>query len=263
MLEVVEISFVMDKGATQPINCRLSDGSVAVVKYPNNICGTQTLINEWIGSSIAKVIGVTVPEFGICDLPIEMIYSNLDVDFLDEDNCGECFYSTYLSKAVPKVSWGIAKNHEVERLILLDHILNNCDRHPGNLFIDNNTGIVYAIDYSHLFTNTSRPNLTPDFFKAEMDIQRCLSKDVLKNNYPVYDDICFRAGFSKKILYEESTRIKSLIKEENVEEILSLIPLKWQQSVPYYNGNSLKSYIMFRVDHLDLICEMIAEEIGG
>jgi len=202
-------------------------------------------------------------EFGICDLPIDIIYSNPDVDFLDEDNCGECFYSKYLSKAVPKVSWGIAKNHEIERLILLDHILNNCDRHPGNLFIDNNTGIVYAIDFSHLFINTSRPNLNAEFFKAGMDIERCLSKDVLRNNRTVYDDSCSRAGFSEKALYEEGARIRFLIKEDNVDEILSSIPREWQQFVPYYDENSLRSFIMFRVNHLDSICKMIAEEIRG
>ena len=145
MLEVVEIGYAMDAGATAPINCRLSNGVNAVVKYPNNSCGTMTLINEWIGNSIARAIGVTVPNFGICNLPYSVIFNNSDIDFLDDKNCGACFYSEFVSKAVPKIIWSIAHNHEFERILLLDHILNNYDRHIGNMFFDNkfDTNIKY------------------------------------------------------------------------------------------------------------------------
>ena len=117
MLEIVEILSLMEKGTTEPIRCRLSDGRTAVVKYPGNICGTSTLINELIGNNIAKDIGVSVPDFGVCILPKEIIGSNSDIDILDERNAGVCYFSTYLSKAVPKVLWGLAKNRETERSI--------------------------------------------------------------------------------------------------------------------------------------------------
>ena len=67
MLQVIEIIDLLDQGVTEPIKCKLSDNSMAIVKYPNNARGTAVIVNEFIGFSLARKIGITVPDFGICE----------------------------------------------------------------------------------------------------------------------------------------------------------------------------------------------------
>ena len=47
----------------------------------------------------------------------------------------------------------LVENKETEKIILFDHIVNNCDRHKGNLIIDiSKMAKLYVIDNSHIIT---------------------------------------------------------------------------------------------------------------
>ncbi len=261
MLDVSELCFIMEEGATEPINCILSDGTNAVVKYPNNTCGTTTLINEWIGNNIAQEIGVTVPSFGLCILESSIIYSKPEIDILEECNTGICFYSQYMSKAAPLKSKRHVKNYETEKVVLLDHILNNFDRHEGNLFYDVNTGIVYAIDYSHLFSKSRlRPDYDSEYVIKGMNPNEYLYTDILKANSKEYDILCYSAGFDEATLNNEVKRIKETITHQYLESLFDTLPDDWLKTVGREKTYQLIDFIDFRVSNLEKIEKMITEE---
>lgn len=262
MLDVAELSFVMDEGVTVPINCRLSNGTNVVVKYPNNPGGTSTLINEWIGNNIAQKIGITVPDFGLCRLDTDVIYSQDNIDDLDASNTGICFYSEYMSKAVPLVSKRQILNCEAEKIILLDHILNNFDRHTGNLFYDLNTSILYAIDYSHIFSDSGlRPDYTSEYVARGMNPEAFLYTDIIKKNRTVYEILCYSAGFDETVLQREGERVKSMISSSYLVELFDSLPDDWIKSVSKEKVYRLISFIDFRVSNIANIADMIVKEL--
>ena len=65
IIEVEEIHDIIEQGTTMPVRCRLRNGENVVVKYMKNPYGQRVLVNEWIGSNIADIIGLTIPEYGI------------------------------------------------------------------------------------------------------------------------------------------------------------------------------------------------------
>ena len=257
MLEIAELCYVMEKGTTEPINCRLSDGTEAVIKYPNNQCGTATLINEWIGYSVSKQVGITTPAFGLCKLDSEIIYSNQDIDVLDERNTGTCFYSKYMSKAIPLVTRTCVVNHETEKIIIVDHLLNNCDRHKGNLFYDLNTSVLYTIDYSHLFSNDKRPNLNPEYIEKAMDPDSFLNTSILEKNQSAYDLLSYSAGFEVATVLLEADKMKSLLSHDFLVDVLNDLPEDWTQAVGMDGLNKIIDFIEIRVSNLDKIADII------
>ena len=64
---------MMPQGVTRPIGCSLLDGTEVVVKYPNNAFGNKVLVNEIIGACIGDLVGVPMPEYGICLLDEEVV----------------------------------------------------------------------------------------------------------------------------------------------------------------------------------------------
>ena len=73
VIEVEEVLDIIEQGFTIPVKCRLKNGMNVIVKYMKNPGGQQVLLNEWVGSNIADIIGLTIPEYGICDLTEKVI----------------------------------------------------------------------------------------------------------------------------------------------------------------------------------------------
>jgi len=57
------------------------DGGQWVVKFLNNPQHPRVLANEWIASSLARDIGLTVPDFDIMDVPADVIVRNSEIAF--------------------------------------------------------------------------------------------------------------------------------------------------------------------------------------
>ena len=57
--------YKVDAGCTCPVLVKLDNESRAVLKYPRNPQGMVVLLNEYITGHLAKVIGLTTPNFGI------------------------------------------------------------------------------------------------------------------------------------------------------------------------------------------------------
>jgi hypothetical protein len=131
-------------------------GISAIVKYPMNPAGTEALINEWVGNSIADLIGLTIPKYGICKISEEVIEKSDVYGELDASNSGIAFFSEYLSNTAPGTPsmLGKASNKETEKLLLFDHLIKNEDRHNGNLIGEiATTRRIFFIDCSHIMTD--------------------------------------------------------------------------------------------------------------
>lgn len=115
---IQEIFDIVEQGVTMPVRAILSDGRKVIAKYPNNIIGNQILVNEFIGSSIAKAIDVNVPEYGVCIMSDDVIeQASLEYDGLSADNSGTCFYTEYISQSIP-ITNGIIMSMSIEDLML-------------------------------------------------------------------------------------------------------------------------------------------------
>ena len=149
IIEVEEVLDIIEVGATIPVRCRLANGMNVVVKYMKNPFGQRVLINELIGSCISDMIGLNIPEYGICNLSKDVIINtNLNED-IDERNAGIAFYTKDYSSTVPPVRSMLTfvEEKQTEKIILFDHIVNNIDRHMGNLLLDlHQNAILYIID---------------------------------------------------------------------------------------------------------------------
>lgn len=261
MLQIVEIIDVLEQGVTEPIKCKLSDNSMAIVKYPNNVRGTAVVVNEFIGYSIARKIGINVPDFGICELSIDTIHSINDLEEIDERNAGSCFYSVELNNTVPTIIRGHVKNRETEKIILLDHILNNFDRHNGNLLMSVASGLLYVIDFSHIFSKGPYPNYDSDYFKRGRDANSYLYNTILKENRAVYDDLCIWCGYDENRMRLEAKDAQKLLDRQFIREVMDNIPRSWINAIGGDNViKDIESFINFRVEHINEICSYIILE---
>ena len=91
IIEVEEVLDVIEVGTTIPVRCRLQNGMNVVVKYMKNPFGKRVLINELIGSCIADIINLKIPEYGICNLSEDVISNTNENEDIDERNANLSF----------------------------------------------------------------------------------------------------------------------------------------------------------------------------
>ena len=90
IFEIEEIFDIIEQGTTMPVRCRLSNGLNVIVKYMNNPYGQMVLVNEFVGSCVADILGVTIPAFGICNLSEKVISSTNMNESIDERKGEKC-----------------------------------------------------------------------------------------------------------------------------------------------------------------------------
>lgn len=71
------------RGGSQSQLFRDETGGRWVVKFLNNPQHPRVLANEWIASSLARAVGLTVPDFAIMDVPGEIIARSPELGFRD------------------------------------------------------------------------------------------------------------------------------------------------------------------------------------
>lgn len=85
------------------------------------------------------------------------------------------------------------KNHETEKIILFDHLVNNYDRHNGNLLCDISSGAtLYIIDNSHIITEEPRKVF---ILEEALSQSYVLSNTILKSNMEIYNLLCCSVGY--------------------------------------------------------------------
>ena len=263
-LSVMEIEEELIQGVTFPIRCRLSEDIDAVVKYPRNRSGPNILINEWVGNSIADIIGLTIPRYGLCYLTEGVINDTNHLEEIDCRNQGVCFFSCFLSNTAPANRRVLSKagNRETERLILFDYLIRNEDRHDGNILYEvSENHKVYYIDCSHIMVprtyNLNDPN----------DMVWELSDEAILDNHPLlnkkdnmYNLLCETMGYREDVLFSEMNNIKELITVDCLKEIRKSIPEEWINELTKKRIKDMFIIIEKRLSRIEDIAEMIAEE---
>ena len=261
-LDVVQIQEIIEQGVTLPVRCLLTGDVKAIVKYPRNRCGTNVLINEWVGNSIADLIGLTIPRYGICNISETVIRETNENEEIDASNSGIAFFSEILINSAPITHRALreAGNKETEKLLLFDHLIKNEDRHKGN-FLQKvaSEKIIYFIDCSHFLTVEGDLNVSLDI-KRESSEESILDTRLLTpsdDNW--YDIFCLDMGYREDVLREEAERIKNILSGGMLEMIRQSIPNEWVK------GSSQRIEDMFivldkRLEMIDLITEMILKE---
>lgn len=261
IIEVEEVLDIIEQGFTMPVKCRLMNGMNTIVKYMKNPGGQQVLLNEWVGSNIADIIGLTIPEYGICDLTEKVIENTNYNEEIDIRNAGLAFYTKYYSKAIPAISMGMlasVSNKETEKIILFDHLVNNNDRHNGNLLCDISKGAtLYVIDNSHIIT--SEPKV-PFVFEEAIKNSEILSNRIIKTNGDVYDLLSYTIGYNENKVRECADEIRELLSQRMIEEIKKSIPICWIDSIGKEKTEQLFEVLNKRILLIDEIAEMIIRE---
>ncbi len=261
IIDVEQIFDIIDEGTTMPVRCRLKNGEDVVVKYMRNPYGQKILVNEWIGNSIADLIGLTIPRFGLCNLTEEVIDHTNQNEDIDTRNAGIAFYSVWHPKSIPVSSRTFStsiENREVEKIILFDHLVNNIDRHNGNLICDIAKGaILYSIDNSHIILDQG--NLSLDIEDA-LDKKMILSNTILSKNKEIYDILCDSIGYVEKNIRLYAKEIKRVLSDDVLTGIKDSIPKIWVESIGNQKIDNMFRAVKYRVELIDELAEMIIIE---
>ena len=72
-----------------------------LVKYQHNPFGSRVLVNEMVGSSLARIIKLPIPDYGLCFMSKEVIMETNTNEEIDSNNSGISFYSVLMPNSVP------------------------------------------------------------------------------------------------------------------------------------------------------------------
>ena len=260
LASIESIKDIADSGITLPLRCYIKGIGDTYVKYIGNPVGTQVLINEWIGACIADIIELPIPEYGICYISENDIY-NSKIEEMDVTNTGKAFYTRALTKAVP-VNRGLLRsviNRNVETILVYDHLVNNCDRHRGNVLCDLSCGPkVVLIDNSTLFSDNYRYD--SHILLEELKIDKIISGNIVSKNHEIYDMLIDSFGLNKELLISKADDAKKLLSNDLLDSIIKSIPQEWVEHEGRENVGLLLEQVCLRRDNMRAICEQIVLE---
>lgn len=195
-----------------------------------------------------------MPESGIC------IFDNLTdtKGIISPKNYGYGFYSTYLEKNTVLKS-GIIKlivnKEDIYKLIIFDHLVYNKDRNPGNLLVEFKSKSIYltVIDHSHVFKNQTIWD--KHCFEIGIKEQDFTDQDIICNNNTLYSMFYRNISITKEQLLKIGRAYKEILTSDVLSSIISSTPSEWETNVS--DLEALKEYLIYRLAHVDEICDMI------
>ena len=253
----IEQIYSDEQGCTRPIVVKLDDNTTAVLKYPKNQQGEIVLFNEYIASCIAKKIDLTIPNFGLAIINQNTTISK-DIKGTLKCFSGIGFYSERIPKTVkasPTILKCVENLHEASKLLLLDSIVKNTDRHSTNILITTDTHpIMYAIDFSHALGD-------PEWTMQTLSLSDIQSPLIWQENHDFYD-MMIRAGapLSESDLLSAAHVFSGAITNDFLEEIIQQLPCEWNITKCPELLQHAKKYILNRVDNIEHICATIMRE---
>lgn len=153
------------RGGSQPILAQASDGLYYVIKYSNNLQGTNLPFNEAMGSELYRACGLDVPSWK----PLRLTDSFLDCNpgswiqterGLLRPSAGICFGSRFLAPPPAKL-FEILPASDYPRIanraqFWLAWLIDICAEHADNrqaLFLQDPAGqfLAHFVDHGHLF----------------------------------------------------------------------------------------------------------------
>lgn len=256
LLEILKVIRPIPLGATNPYLVECDNGKKYVAKFCGNPDGKRVLINEYVSSSLGKLLDLPIPNFELANIDLSKFKNDLpNINLID----GTVFCSEWLEKvdAVPGyyILTKVANKYDAIKILIFDVIIGNNDRNPGNLLINFKNNSLVAIDHSHVFIDqalwteiTLNRLIGEKISISEMsrfnynNLSQCLND----NNY--VDEI-------KKFVH----KIK-LIKKADIEKIVDSIPSDWD--IKNNEKEALINFLMDRIKRIDEICNILSIEGG-
>lgn len=250
----------MNIGITEPKYAILDDNSQIVVKLSHGPEGNLVLFNEYVCYRMAMLIDIPMPYSGICvmDEDTEICDSNI----ASSKNYGYAFYSTFMpktTKLLPSVI-NLMKNKEVFiKVLLFDHIIFNKDRNEGNLLVQfyKDDVSLQVIDHTHVFINGAIWD--SNCLKTAMKENDLPSTEILECNERLYSMFFRNISITKEILEQASMEFKNRINCEKIKKFIEECPSEWRPMQE--SENALVEYLMYRINHLNVIVSMIMNYI--
>src|SRR5207245_6153906 len=126
------------RGGAQSYMLTANDGHAYVVKFPNNPQSLRVLVNEWLGCSIGRALGLTIPEPAILYVPATLVESSPSLVIQASNSTLKCSYglafgSRFISEGqlfdyLPDSAFSQVENvREFSGVFALDRWLCNCD----------------------------------------------------------------------------------------------------------------------------------------
>ena len=184
------------------------------------------------------------------------------------DNCvntnqlGLGFYSTYLHKStvlIPTIINMMQNKEDFIKILLFDHLIFNTDRNPGNLLVQyyKKNITLQVIDHSHVFINQAIWDA--NCLHRAMEEKDYFSTRILEDNNYLYDMFFKSMSLNTECLENVANSFKARITKPALEHLISEIPTEW---LPYQkNIDALIEYLLYRVNHIEDICETIKQHV--
>ena len=150
------------RGGAQSHMLTANDGHAYVVKFANNPQSLRVLVNEWLGCSIGRALGLTIPEPAILYVPATLVESSPSLVIQASNSTLKCSYglafgSRFISEGqlfdyLPDSAFSQVENvREFSGVFALDRWLCNCDGRQV-VFCESERGFrAHFIDFGFCF----------------------------------------------------------------------------------------------------------------
>ncbi|MBO2531658.1 MAG: hypothetical protein CW342_01965 [Thermoactinomycetaceae bacterium] len=224
----------MPRGSSRPQLILFSDGRQYIVKFKNNpVQGTRALVNEYVASSLARLLDLPVPPFKIVHIDKHFFKKN-PVLLRHRFRPGHQFASEYIpdclkkidKESLPKIN--IVNRRHLAGIIVFDQWVNNIDRRRSNILLRPVSGDrgfwLYMIDQGHCFSHF-------DYLTHRRDCRwtpaglRILPQKLRFNAFYRW---CRRQSREEDLIhYLDKIRRLS---EDKIREVIASIPKDWNVS---------------------------------
>lgn len=225
--EPSEIKRIVDflPTSTKPIKAETDEG-LALIKYIGNPQGCDALVAEFVAGSLAKQIGIPVPDFAIIRCP-EIEIERFGITTI----AGPAFASKWVPEAMSlaphsQLLANMRNTDLVTALVGFDTWVRNFDRFTNSgadpisnfdniLFVpDLRKSALVVIDHTHAFVEST--------FDEELDDPTWWEDQTVYGSFPDFEPF-----LSHKVLMNVLDKIRT-VDIKTLEEILEGLPLEWE-----------------------------------
>jgi len=247
---------------TSPILVETDAGN-GVLKLPAGCGGTAPLICEFVGTSLARWIGVQTPDFALIRTDsnfVEMMRSR--DEFLAEEADG--FISRHeepVFRFTPQSIQDVKNKDMLTRLVLLDTWIRNEDRYfnkTGNLPSRNTENVLLVKNGQHKKTYTVKAfdhaesfrEFQPRFEPEKHFGKQAVNDPAVFGLFPEFDPY-----LDWKVVCQVASRLIQ-VNEFEVQEIFSRIPRSW-----ILDKETKKAFIAFIVNRATFVAEHLPKKL--
>lgn len=258
IIKIVEVKSRILNGCTTPYIVWCNDGKTYVVKFPGNSEGKKALVNEFVSSKLASILGLPVLDYALISVSLEDYKSNMEKDlkFMSGTAFGTVYNDRLLNVLNPNQIARTVNCNDAIKIIIFDLLIGNNDRNKGNLMIDSNSKKLIMIDHTHVFT------LETLWDAYQLSRVSGDDFDISKLNQYNYRNLSESIKYTNEFyveLFDFVNKVKN-VKKEKITEIVNDIPSDW--NVTKDEKEALTNYIYDRFSRIEEILEKLNLEGG-